>query len=519
MASATRLRRSRDAWNEKAVHRGEALRQMRKDKERLRRVAVRIRQERVELEVALESLKATVAAKDRELSSIGKDLAALRAANDNRADVVPMDSHVHTRALCVKLVIAGVISFRSVPRVLDVFSRQEQRLPGWIPHFSSVINWALRTGVHVFRKVGRLREPWLALVDCSIDIGVKKALVVLRVPLAAVQREEGAVRLRDCECIGLKVTGQWNGDLVRAELSDVFGRAGNPIALIKDQGTDLAKGVRLYRQESRALHMGIVDDVGHATANALKATYAHQPSFRRYLEVVAKGAARIRQTDLAFLLPPRIRSKGRFMGISSLAKWTSKVQSLLNGATCLGEKHRTRLMEAFGGLLPLQGFIEGFVESASCLEGFLALLKNEGLNQASYVKAGMALARLTRVPELRARMEKWLETQVRVHRSLGIGQQRLLVSDDIIESLFGLFKVVMQRSPRAELNRLVYTIPLLCGDLGSEQVGTALQKCSHEDMRRYIARHIPETLRQQRLRVLNTEHPAGQEPGNVGGWR
>ena len=56
-----------------------------------------------------------------------------------------------------------------------------------IPHFTSVIHWILRVGIAIFNQVSTITEPWVAIIDCSIDIGTRKALVVLRVPLSALQ--------------------------------------------------------------------------------------------------------------------------------------------------------------------------------------------------------------------------------------------------------------------------------------------------------------------------------------------
>jgi hypothetical protein len=48
--------------------------------------------------------------------------------------------------------------------------------------------------------------------DHSIDVGTKKALVVLRVRLDTLARREGALQLADCECIGLQVSETVNGE-------------------------------------------------------------------------------------------------------------------------------------------------------------------------------------------------------------------------------------------------------------------------------------------------------------------
>jgi hypothetical protein len=51
-----------------------------------------------------------------------------------------------------------------------------------------------------------LSQPWLAIIDHSIDIGTKKVLVVLRVPMDILSKKGKAIQLKDCECIGLKIS-------------------------------------------------------------------------------------------------------------------------------------------------------------------------------------------------------------------------------------------------------------------------------------------------------------------------
>jgi hypothetical protein len=57
-----------------------------------------------------------------------------------------------------------------------------------VPHFTSVINWTMRLGLALLQGVGPIDEPWIALVDMSIDLAVKKVMVVLRVPLSALAK-------------------------------------------------------------------------------------------------------------------------------------------------------------------------------------------------------------------------------------------------------------------------------------------------------------------------------------------
>ena len=365
------MEKSRTTWKVKAVLRATQLRHQRKKSVRLQK---RQDARRLELEERVGFLEC--------------ENASLRStAVRHLPAVIGGSSFDPRRTSCVMMVIEGIVAFRAVPRIWGVL----QRL-GWakiqIPHFTSVIHWTLRAGMAVFNAVGHTDEPWLAIIDCSIDIGTRKALVVLRVPLSALHQREGAIGLQDCECIGLKIATRWNGPLVRDALVEIFSKAGMPRGIIKDGGTDLKKGVQLYREVKDTKQVWVIDDVGHVAANALKAEFAERSAFSKFLEIVRKGAARIRQTDLAWLLPPKIRTKGRFQGITELAQWAVKLLNLMGGQGRSKENSELGMLRtAFRGLSQLRLFLEQFGATCRVTEQFLKLLKLKGLNQATCSEA------------------------------------------------------------------------------------------------------------------------------------
>ena len=125
-------------------------------------------------------------------------------------------------------------------------------------------------------------------------------------------------------------------------------------------------------------------------------------------------------------------------------------------------------------------------------------MKTHGLNEATYIEAKDIVAKLPKRSIVRIRLSAWLEKHIHIHRALAIGQLPLPVSTDAIESLFGKFKTVIQRNPQAELNRLIYVIPLLCGNHSHSDIDLALKNCSHKEMLNQIKQAVPPTLRQQR---------------------
>ena len=179
-------------------------------------------------------------------------------------------------------------------------------------------------GLGLLKQVKPINSPWLAIIDHSIDIGTKKALVVLRVTLDALSQKEGAIQLSDCECIGLTVSETVNGETTAKDLEIIFNHSGLPKAIIKDCDATLNKAVRLCSQ-SHEVTLPVIDDIGHVMASALKHQFEKKAAYKQFIAKSTQGAQCLRQTDLAFLIPPKLRSKGRFQSISKLGKWADKM--------------------------------------------------------------------------------------------------------------------------------------------------------------------------------------------------
>jgi len=64
-----------------------------------------------------------------------------------------------------------------------------------------------------------------------------------------------------------------------------------------------------------------ISDMTHFIANALKHYYAKLSLFQQFQTLCTHLRQRLQQTRFAFLLPPKARTKGRFLGVSRQAQW------------------------------------------------------------------------------------------------------------------------------------------------------------------------------------------------------
>lgn len=414
--------------------------------------------------------------------------------------VVGLREAEQVRALCIVWVLQGVVSFRSVPRLLRAVNDILGSICSWVPHFTSVINWTQRIGLGLLGAVAPCSSPWIALMDMSIDIGTKKALVVLRVKMEALALKKRALDLSDCECIGVHILEHTCGEHIAESLETIFAQSGTPAAILKDQGSDLARGVKLWREaHEEAEKVEVIDDIGHALANGLKAQFEKSSAFQGFTKLLSAGRMRLQQTQWAHLMPPKLRSKGRFQSIGKSAQWGIRIATLFglnNGAAKNSALAAAR--KAFPGLLRYKAFIYRFAKAAEVMHRVLEILKHSGLNSATYAKCKEHALSLPATCKLRKRLLDWLERHLQVHTKLG-GSISLQVSTDILESLFGKFKRLMERSPISDMNRMALVIPALCGPtLNEKRIKEIFAATRHADIATWEQNHIRYTLCKQR---------------------
>jgi hypothetical protein len=357
-----------------------------------------------------------------------------------------------------------------------------------------------RVGIALLSQVAPINEAWVVILDHSIDIGVKKVLVALRVKLNILEQKGQALQLSDCQCIGLQISEKTDGETVAAGLTKIFEKSGTPLAIIKDGGLDLTRGVKLW-QEQNQKKVEVIEDVGHVVANSLKAQYSKSKLFLLFLEIINRSAKRLRQTKLAFLAPPKLRTKGRFQGISKLANWAEKVLRVLDETRQNPEYKKLRT--ALFGLSKVKNFIRSFAESVITTSEIMKVLKNEGLNQKSYERCKDLVEMLPERSRIKKRLSQWLDKHLNIQQRMNIGSTPLPVSSDIIESLFGKFKHIIERGSMLDMNRSVLLIPALCGNPEHDLISKALSTTRHADIEEWDQSNIPYTQNRRRRDFLH----------------
>ena len=160
-----------------------------------------------------------------------------------------------------------------------------------------------------------------------------------------------------------------------------------------------------------------------------------------------------------------------------------------------------KLRNAFPRFSQSRDFIVRFASTTKIISQVMEILKNDGLDKTTYKQCFELSKKLPRNSKVKKCLQTWLKKNFILQKKLT--SLPLPVSSDIIESLFGNFKHIIERSPQADMNRTVLLIPALCGKLTDTTVTQALRQASLADIGAWEKKHIPYTVRKKRHAFFN----------------
>lgn len=432
------------------------------------------------------------------------------------------DVHSTLIAVCLQLTLSCAVSFRAVPKILAVFQQLLQIFGVTetihLPHFTTVIRWTLRVGVFLLaRSVTHRLSSWICIIDHTIQVGTKKAFVVLKAPVHAL-KSPGALTLNDVDVLSITVRDRWNGEAVHEVLHALFSAVGAPLQVVADGGPDLQKGLRLLRETS-TYSCKVTADITHLIANLLKRKYQHHTTFTSLMTHLARTKQTIQQTSLAYLVPLKERSKARFLNLPAIAKWTKQIIEYMHSFSPLPpekpeeeytseEQHQLQLQAHLGWLGDYLPFLQQFWTEIQHLSEVQKLLKTTKLTTNSLHNVTTLIQHLhdadiqnVLLDYLKNECEHAMQTS-----------HPLLLSSDIIESLFGKYKYLAKPHSLSEINRMIFAVPCLCEEITPELVKDAFSSLSHAEMEQRIHQDISETLLSKRRKAFSSPSNEGNVP-------
>lgn len=343
------------------------------------------------------------------------------------------------------------------------------QLMGWdyrTPAFKTVSNWVERCGLYALNLTKTLKGEYVAITDASIQIGKEQLLLLLGVPSTLVASMDRPLRITDVEVLGMEVQSSWTGEYIKEFVEKTLRRCGGVRLgyMISDQGTNIMAAMR-------RLDLEVVNDCSHIMMNVVKGLFKDDEQLKSLCSAVGRLRQSWTLTDYAYLLPPSLRDKDRFLRIFTLVQWIERIDSyrekLPKALLVQLDRGRSRWLD-----LRLRQVQELLVITAK-------ILKYDGLSAASYdTWINAVIGFVERHPQMTQQAKDFIEAMFAyfdAYQTSYQGDLKLLCCSDIIESIFGRYK---NKGGMKAISADVLSIALYNQPINVEFVQTAMQQVS-----------------------------------------
>lgn len=392
----------------------------------------------------------------------------------------------------VSLVLWANSSFRGAVRSLQVLGGEAAEA---CPSLWSIRNWVLRLGLYELERPKQPGSDWALILDHTIQVGPHKALLILGVRLGDLKREPFALGHQDVAVLGLEICERSNGEIVLKALERVQEQIGEPRLLVSDAGSDIKKAAALFCE--RHGHTDWMADVSHRMARLLEAELSDDPKWESFLSRAAQCRNQCQQTALSPLMPPAQRGKARWMNYQPLVAWgLNVIQHPIPSWANAREFKR------------VFGWLDHYVEElGDCWmmmhlgQETCRIVKEEGIDAESLKKCRQMLKERAEGTRLRRYADGIYEYLKEVESKLRPGE-RLLGSSDIVESIFGKYKFLMERSPQKAITRLILAIGAVTSKRTPELIREAMEAVKMGSVDKWFRKYVEESARSIRQKAF-----------------
>ena len=375
---------------------------------------------------------------------------------------------------------------------------------------------------------------------CLVILGVSQEYY-----LEEVRKNGRGLTHQEVEVLELEIMTSTKGELIAAVLEKVAIQVGTPLQIVSDHGSDLYRGIQLYQEKNPEVVHSY--DVTHQMALLLKEELEKDEKYQSFIKRCHQCRQEIQQTELLFLMSPRQRTKARYFNLDTLINWANQVliyemkqdfslintnhqidrEALVDLAFMLdGEKLKSlsslpvknyssreeldsALCQYYGETMSKEekeiilqvtdkgrrqfeeklGWLKGYQDSLPLWTNILAMtrslesqIKQQGLSQTS-LSEWEGLFPQASIPENLMPLAQKIRNYLHLQVSAIPEGEIFLGTSDVIESIFGKYKLFSQRSPIKEMGLMVLTIVLETTNLTVDLIKQALETVRSKDVK------------------------------------
>lgn len=443
----------------------------------------------------------TQAAKKKE--TVTSELVNLKTS-ESRGELVAKGHHysVETIQIAVQQVVRCGNSYRGVEKTFELY----KELLAEAPSFSSIRKWLVRLGLYELNREKERRDDWIFIVDLTVELGTEKDLVVLLVSQQLLEQvifpSRRGLQHQDVQILAVEILRSTKGEVIEQKLTEITQKLGRPKQIIADRGSDIQRGIKLYKQNYPDVIYTY--DITHAMALFLKHELRNCEKYQSFMQQCNQCRKQLQQTELSFLAPPSQRSQCRYFNVEKLLDWA---ENLLNSpldilASLVPIEQNilnSKLKNKFAWLASYQDKLKHWKQMVQMTRTVETHIKRSGLNQEIF---SLIQQQLTVEAISIEGFSQKIIGYLRQETSQIQPGETLLMTSDVLESLFGKFKQFLSRSPQKQIGQTFLSICLSTMNLTALVVKEALETVRFLDVEDWSAQVFGQSMLSKRKIVF-----------------
>jgi hypothetical protein len=400
----------------------------------------------------------------------------------------------------MRLFVRGLLVARAGQRCLAaVLGLVAPLLPGMpeVPCANTGRMWLLRLGLYELTRSKPKADDWVWILDHTVQLGGMKALIIVGIRLSQWEEQRGPLRHEDLTVLDVMPMRHSSGPAVEARLEAVAQQTGDPRAIVGDGGTDLKCGIASFQQT----HQGVARlyDIKHKMALLLQQQLEKDPRWAKFIAGVNQTRARVLLTDLAFLTPPDLKAKSRYLNLPPLAAWGRNTLNFLDHPHDLPGKpvDRKALQEKLGWLREYRQALYHWSVLLAIAQMAEHYVRHEGYHAAAAEQLRERLHGLGINPAAQAMQTATLEF-VAEQSAQARPQERLIGSSEVLESLIGKYKHLQGTHSQGGMTPQLLAFGAIVMKKTTETIRSALTAVRTCDVLQWCQEHLGLSVQGQR---------------------
>lgn len=405
----------------------------------------------------------------------------------------------------LQMVISKATSLRSAAGVFELFA---PHLPfvGQTPCANSGRLWMLRIGLFLLTCEKEKADDWVWMMDHTIQLGPYKCLIIVGVRLSAWEADRRPLRHEDMTLLNLTPMEQSTGEAVHEQLQATLAKTGTPQAIVSDGGSDLKRAMELFHEEYPDVRH--VYDIKHKMALLLKKELEHDERWAQFVKQANQTKLGTTQTSLAFLNPPGLKTKARYMNLDSLVSWGRRALAYLDspGDASQPPVDRQKLKEKLGWLRSYRNALERWSELLAIAHAAERSVQTEGIHSLICDELRVQLEPSVRTTAGRRMLRDLLRFLAEQSSEMRAGE-RLIGSTEVLESIIGKYKRLQGTHSKGGMTAMLLSIGAAIGTTTPSIIHQALEAVRTADVAAWCHKHLGVTLQSQRRLIGSAIKP------------